>query len=124
MEKSAVLSFTLVLLPSSSMSQTGIFLREEVNGLGDLSPLNFPNIERQTRYSILTEGPEHHLKAKSHASASGLLLEKGFNAHEYPRMRWRWKAAMNRCEVFEPENEMEKPRHWHPSRRLHAQATT
>ncbi len=68
------------------------FLREDFHDLKKWRPLYFPDIERHTRYSIVTQGSENWLKAESHASASALIFATDFNVYEYPTMRWRWKV--------------------------------
>ena len=87
-----ILSCIFILVPSLVIAQTGIFLREDFNDLTNWRHLYFPSIERHTLYSIATEASESYLRAESHASASGLVLEKEFNVYEYPKMRWRWKV--------------------------------
>jgi len=92
MKKPLILSGIFILLTCLVLAQAGVFLREDFNDLNNWRPLNFPNIDRHTRYAIVTEGSESYLKAESHASASGLIFAKEFNVYEYPKMRWRWKV--------------------------------
>jgi hypothetical protein len=92
MKKPLILSGICILFTCLVLAQTGVFLREDFNDLNDWRPLNFLNIDRHTRYAIVTEGSESYLKAESHASASGLIFTKEFNVYEYPKMRWRWKV--------------------------------
>jgi hypothetical protein len=92
MRRLLILGSILLLVPFLEAAQEVQFLREDFNDLKDWRPLNFPNIGRHTRYTIVTKGHESYLKAESNASASGLVLAKEFNVYEYPRMRWRWKV--------------------------------
>jgi hypothetical protein len=92
MKRPLILGSIFILVPYLVLSQTRILLREDFNDLKNWKPFYFPNIERHTRYSIVTEGTESYLRAESHASASGLVLEKEFNVYEYPKVRWRWKV--------------------------------
>lgn len=92
MNRLLVLGCLMILVPSLVMAQAGIFLREDFNDLKNWRPLYLPHIDRHTLYSIVTEGSESYLRAESHASASGLIFAKEFNAYEHPKMRWRWKV--------------------------------
>jgi hypothetical protein len=56
-------------------------------------PLNFPNIERKTQYTLVKDGDAVVVKAVSDASASGLTREIRINPKEYPNLQWRWKVS-------------------------------
>jgi hypothetical protein len=92
MKRALILSGIFILVPYLALAQASILLREDFSDLKNWKPFYFPNIERHTRYSIVTEGTENYLRAESHASASGLVLDKEFNVYEYPKVRWRWKV--------------------------------
>jgi len=92
MKRLLILGSVFILLPSLVLAQAGLFLREDFIDLKNWRPLYFPNIDRHTRYAIVTEGSDSYLKAESHASASGLIFAKEFNVYKYPKMRWRWKV--------------------------------
>lgn len=92
MKRSLILGSIILLVPSLVIAEAGVFLHEDFNDLKNWRSLYFPNIERHTLYSIVTEGCEKYLRAESHASASGLIFAGRFNVYEYPKMRWRWKV--------------------------------
>lgn len=57
------------------------------------NPLDLKNIERATRYSIVTDGGTSVLRAESKASASGIVHRLQLDPGEYAWLRWRWKAS-------------------------------
>jgi hypothetical protein len=56
-------------------------------------PLNFPNIDRHTRYSLIRDDQQTVLKAESQNAASGLIRYIRFDPSRYPVIRWRWKIT-------------------------------
>jgi hypothetical protein len=56
-------------------------------------PLDLRNIERATRYSIVTDSGTNVLRAESKASASGIAHRLQLDPSEYAWLRWRWKAS-------------------------------
>ena len=54
---------------------------------------NFPDIKLHTAYEAVPD-PIHGqvVRASANASASALLRKLTLDAHEYPTLRWRWKA--------------------------------
>lgn len=57
------------------------------------NPLNFKNINRTTRYSLVDDDGTVVIKAVSHASASGLVYRVKIDPREYPIVTWRWKIT-------------------------------
>jgi hypothetical protein len=55
-------------------------------------PLTFKKVSRHTNYELVRDGNGVVVKARSEASASGLMKEIKIDPKEYPIARWRWKA--------------------------------
>lgn len=55
-------------------------------------PLTFPKIERDSRYSIITNDGNSVLKAEADDSASGLVSKEPFDPYQNPILRWRWRV--------------------------------
>lgn len=55
-------------------------------------PLTFPKVARHTSYRLVKDAGSTVLKARSEASASGLIREIRIDPREYPIVRWRWKV--------------------------------
>lgn len=66
--------------------------RDDFATLDGWEPLNFPKIEKHTRYSIQALEGQTVLKAEADASASGLMHKETFNPYETPVLRFRWRA--------------------------------
>lgn len=54
-------------------------------------PLVFPNIERQTRYTLVRQSVGTVIRADSDGAASGLIHAIRIDANRYPILQWRWK---------------------------------
>jgi hypothetical protein len=54
-------------------------------------PLVFPNIKRQTTYTLIREKASTVIRADSDASASGLIHAIRIDANRYPILQWKWK---------------------------------
>ena len=54
---------------------------------------HFPGTYYVSAGWVEEKGEERFLRAESDASASGIVLRETFPVHEYPRVRWRWKAG-------------------------------
>lgn len=67
-------------------------VRETFDDLDSWEPLELPKIDTESRYSIERKDGKAYLRAESRDSASGLVWKQRFNAHVYPRLRWRWKV--------------------------------
>jgi hypothetical protein len=58
------------------------------------SPLNFPSVERHTRYTLVAEPPRGTaIEAVAQASASGLVRRIEIDPRTWPRLAWSWKAT-------------------------------
>lgn len=55
--------------------------------------LIFEKISRHTQYEIVEDEGTRVVRAKSHASASGLVRKMKINIKEYPIIQWRWKVS-------------------------------
>lgn len=84
----------MILLQAGSIhSQEGeVLFREDFNSLENWKPLHFKKIKEHTEYSI-KKGAGNYLKAKSNASASGIIFKREFNVFEFYKMKWRWKVS-------------------------------
>jgi len=93
----------LVLLFSSSSFQAQTAAALEVGSFSKAlpglelpegwKPLNFRNIEKSTRYSLVKDGDAVVVKAVSEASASGLIREIKIDPKEFPILQWSWKVG-------------------------------
>ncbi len=71
-------------------------IEENFSTLDNWDAMEFPKIERHTKYSVMSS-PEAEaggavLKAQADASASGLIFESEFKVDETPYVEWRWKV--------------------------------
>ncbi len=55
-------------------------------------PLTFKKVDRHTTYELVNDENIVVLKARSEASASGLIKEIRIDPKEFPIVRWRWKV--------------------------------
>jgi hypothetical protein len=55
--------------------------------------LEFPGIDRHTRYQLVTEDGTQVVRAEADASASGLISRLSVAPGESLILRWRWKVA-------------------------------
>ena len=55
-------------------------------------PLQFPGVSRLTDYTLVRKGDGWVVRARSDASASGLLYPIEVDPREYPILRWSWKV--------------------------------
>ena len=97
-----ILSFFVCFLCWAQPPEKQIFLREDFTALDNWRTIVVPRACEQTQYSIESKDGEHYLKARSNASASGLVYKGEFNVYEYPRVKWRWKVD-NIYEKANPE---------------------
>ena len=58
----------------------------------DWQQLIFKNVNRQTRYDLVRDGDTTVVRARSDASASGLVRKIDIDPGSYPLVRWRWKV--------------------------------
>lgn len=82
-----------LLLPGLSAGGEGdVLFREDFDSLERWDPLTFPRIRRHSTYSVEPMAGGYCLRAESDNSASGLIFRGTFPVHEFPRVRWRWRA--------------------------------
>jgi len=86
-----IISAALLCAYATTAQESSVFLHEEFDTLDAWRPLTFPKISRHTRYSVVEDGTNRLLQAKTRASASGLILAKTFDVTRYPVLKWRWK---------------------------------
>jgi len=92
------------LVPPAASQNSVKFLRDDFNDMHNWKEMHFKKIKNHTKYDIENENGNSYLRAESHASASGIVLNKEFNVFEYPKVRWRWKIS----NVFNKGNAREK----------------
>lgn len=56
-------------------------------------PLEFPNIDRHSTYTLVEEGGERVVRAETAASASGLIARQRMDPAAAPVIEWRWKVS-------------------------------
>ena len=98
------LLFGLILSLSCFSAAMGfareVLIQEDFQSLDDWEPFTFKNIEKKTRYEIVTVRGESLLKASSNSSASALVHKKTFDVYRFPLLSWRWKVE----QVYERGN--------------------
>ena len=99
-----ILITAFITLPAESGERNDILFHDDFMNLDGWKPLTFPKIEAHTAYTIVGEGDNVYLKAKSNASASAIVHKDAFDAGHYDKARWRWKIE----HVYEKGNAEEK----------------
>jgi len=56
-------------------------------------PLTFKNIDKHTRYRLVSNDNRTVLAAQSRQSASGLIRKISIDPKNFPHITWRWKVA-------------------------------
>lgn len=56
-------------------------------------PLTFAKVEKHTAYELVKDGDTVVMRARSEASASGIVRELRIDPRQYPVVRWRWKIG-------------------------------
>lgn len=92
MKNKAAILLILLMISVSAAAEQKIVFREDFHDLGNWEALHFPKIKRHSIYAAMEEGGRTFLKARSQASASGIVLKKTFNPYDAPRLHWRWKV--------------------------------
>ena len=87
-----VLVLSLLLNLTVYAEEHKVIFREDFNSLAGWKPLYFPKIEKNSSYTIESDGEMNYLKAVSVASASALVINKTFNVYQHPMVNWRWKV--------------------------------
>lgn len=75
-------------------------------------PLEFPNIDRHSRYELVQDEGIQVVKAQTSNSASGLIARVRLNPQQRPILEWRWKVSR----VYEQGNAREKAGDDYPAR--------
>jgi Protein of unknown function (DUF3047) len=75
-------------------------------------PLKFPNIDRMTQYSLVTENSQQVVMASTDDSASGLIARIRVEPGDKLVLRWRWKVSS----VYESGNARRKAGDDYPAR--------
>lgn len=70
----------------------GLLFREEFHSLERWEHQTFPRIDRHSSHSVEQSDGGICLRARSSASASGILHRESFSVYEYPKIRWRWRT--------------------------------
>ncbi len=70
-----------------------IFFCENFDTLENWKTMEFPKVNKHSKYSMERQGDESYLKAESKASSSAIVFTKSFNVFDYPRVKWRWKIS-------------------------------
>ncbi|MEX0603243.1 MAG: DUF3047 domain-containing protein [Marinobacter sp.] len=56
-------------------------------------PLEFPNIDRHSRYELVQDNGVQVIKAQTSNSASGLIARVRLDPEQRPVLEWRWKVS-------------------------------
>lgn len=84
-----------------------------MNSLEDgWEPLEFPKIDRHTRYQLVKEDGEQVVEATTDNSASGLIARMSVEPGDSLILRWRWKVS----NVFDKGDAREKEGDDYPAR--------
>lgn len=75
-------------------------------------PLEFPNIDRDTSYTLVEEDGATVVKAETRGGASGLIARGRMDPAANPVIQWRWKVS----NVYENGNAREKSGDDYPAR--------
>jgi len=87
------LSGSLAVAGSEPPPPDGAVRRLPPPGSEDWRPVEFPRIERATRYEAVREGGRRALRAESRCAASALALPlDGVDLRETPRLAWSWRV--------------------------------
>lgn len=65
--------------------------------------LKFRKIKAKTRYTLVSEGGNHFLKAESRRAASAIYKDAELDLKEYPVLSWKWKTE-NLLEKSDPKS--------------------
>lgn len=75
-------------------------------------PLEFPNIDRHSRYELVDDNGVQVVRAETSNSASGLIARMNVNPQAWPVLQWRWKVS----DVYKQGNAREKSGDDYPAR--------
>ncbi|MEX2475847.1 DUF3047 domain-containing protein [Marinobacter sp.] len=97
----------------AAVADTAITPFSNINNLNDgWEPLEFPNIDRHTRYRLVEEEGIQVIEARTDNSASGLIARLDVDPGESLILRWRWKVS----NTFEKGNARNKSGDDYPAR--------
>jgi hypothetical protein len=86
------LLFCLLFPVVSAGGEGEVLFREDFDSLERWEPLTFPRIQRHSTYAVEPMDGGYCLRAESDNSASDLIFRGTFPVHEFPKVRWRWRA--------------------------------
>ncbi|QFS89056.1 hypothetical protein FIU96_19515 [Marinobacter sp. THAF39] len=93
----AVTAWVLALLLASPAMMAQAPLLQPFSTMSSLSdgwePLEFPRIDRHTRYELVTDDGVQVVKATADNSASGLIARLSLEPGESLILRWQWKVS-------------------------------
>ncbi|MFB2705256.1 DUF3047 domain-containing protein [Marinobacter shengliensis] len=93
----AVTAWVLALLLASPLLMAQESLLQPFSTMSSLSdgwePLEFPRIDRHTRYELVTDDGVQVVKATADNSASGLIARLSLEPGESLILRWQWKVS-------------------------------
>lgn len=99
------------ILPAAQPSPLTAF--STMQSLNDgWEPLEFPKIDKLTRYALVTEDGQQLVKATTNGGASGLIARVNLQPSDSLILQWRWKVS----NVFKQGNAREKSGDDYPAR--------
>jgi hypothetical protein len=81
-----------IVFASPIQIQAGEFLRETFDHPMRWQEIFSPRTTNHTTYTIINDGTNRYLEARSVRSASALSLTNSFDVYEHPLIRWRWRV--------------------------------
>jgi hypothetical protein len=111
---------TWLLLAAFSLASPQLLAQEsllpafsKMTSLSDgWEPLEFPNIDKHTRYELVRENDAQVVKAQTSGGASGLITRLNIKPENSLMLSWRWKVS----NVFEKGDAREKSGDDYPAR--------
>lgn len=111
----AALALSITTASAQTQGANGSLIKafSSINSLEDgWEPLEFPNIERHSRYQLVKNNGEQVVEANTDNSASGLIARVSVEPGDSLLLRWRWKVS----NVFEKGNARRKEGDDYPAR--------
>ncbi|TKV68851.1 DUF3047 domain-containing protein [Marinobacter panjinensis] len=110
---SLILSMSLAQVHADNADNSLITPFSEMTSLEDgWEPLEFPNIDRHSRYQLVDDNGEQVVEATTDDSASGLIARVSVEPGDSLILRWRWKVS----NVFEQGDARRKDGDDYPAR--------
>nr|WP_228743504.1 DUF3047 domain-containing protein [Marinobacter sp. F4218] len=103
------------LAPAAQAEGTDLPAFSEIETLGGNSgwePLEFPKIDRHSRYELVTDEGIQVVRARTAGGASGMITRLELRPGDSLVLRWRWKVS----NVFEQGNARKKSGDDYPAR--------